>query len=42
MHKIVVKIKETIGTLCIKVNWDELYILKQLVEWLEWAIKPIL
>ena len=42
MHKITVKIKETAGTFCIKVNQDKLYTLKQLVKWLKWAIKPVL
>jgi len=42
VYKIAVKIKETVGTLCITVDWDKLYILEWLVEWLAWAVKPVL
>ena len=42
VYKIAVKIKETVGTPCITVNWDKLRSLKQSVKWLKQAVKPVL
>ena len=41
VYKIAVKMKETVGTPCITVDWDKLCTLEQSVEWLAWAVKPI-
>ena len=42
VYKIAVKMKETVGTLCITVNWDKLYTLEWSIEQLTWAVKPVL
>ena len=41
VHEIIVKIKKTVGTPYITVNWDKLYLLEQSAEWLKQAIKPV-
>jgi len=41
VHEIAVKMKETAGTPCITVGWDELRTLEWSAEWLAWAAKPV-